>query len=58
MPFLSDLPFLGAFFRGNASVKSREELVIVVTPHIIKDGQETPEEQIYDLQRLTTNGNG
>ena len=48
MPFLSDLPFIGVFFRGNASNKSREELVIMVTPHIIKDGQST-EEEIYDL---------
>ncbi len=48
MPILSDLPFIGAFFRGNASRKTREELVIMVTPHIIKDGQST-EEQIYDL---------
>lgn len=48
MPFLSDLPFVGVFFRGNSSNKEREELVIVVTPHIVKDEQNT-EEQIYDL---------
>ena len=48
MPILSDLPFIGVFFRDNATRKSREELVIMVTPHIIKDGQST-EEQIYDL---------
>ena len=30
-------------------MKSREELVIVVTPHIVKDGQDIPEDQIYDL---------
>ena len=49
MPLLSDLPFIGAFFRGSNSTKSREELVIVVTPHIVKDGQDIPEDQIYDL---------
>ena len=49
MPLLSDLPFVGAFFRGSNSTKSREELVIVVTPHIVKDGQDIPEDQIYDL---------
>lgn len=48
MPVLSDLPFIGVFFRANSSNKAREELVIVVTPHIVKDGQDT-EEQIYDL---------
>ena len=49
MPLLSDLPFIGAFFRGNSSNKSREELVIVVTPHIVKDNSEPIDEQIYDL---------
>ena len=48
MPVLSDLPFIGAFFRGNGSTKKREELVIVVTPHIIKD-TDTPDSNIYDL---------
>ncbi len=49
MPLLSDLPLIGAFFRGNSSNKSREELVIVVTPHIVKDNSEPIDEQIYDL---------
>ena len=39
MPILSDLPFIGPFFRGNTNNKSREELVIVVTPHIVKEGE-------------------
>jgi len=49
MPFLSDLPFIGTFFRSNGTNKSREELVIVVTPHIIKDGDEAINDKIYDL---------
>lgn len=49
MPFLSDLPFIGVFFRGNDSTKSREELVIVVTPHIVRDGQDSFDNKIYDL---------
>ena len=48
MPLLSDLPFIGSFFRTSNSNKTREELVIVVTPHIVKDGQDIAEE-IYDL---------
>ena len=48
MPILSDLPFIGVFFRTNNNNKSREELVIMVTPHIVKDGQDIAEE-IYDL---------
>ena len=49
MPFLSDLPFVGVFFRGNTTNKSRQELVIVVTPHIVKDGDEALNDKIYDL---------
>ena len=49
MPLISDLPFIGAFFRNNTTSKTREELVIVVTPHIIKDGDEPTSDQIYDL---------
>jgi len=48
-PLLGDLPLLGAFFRSTQSTRARSEIVIVVTPHIIKDGEETTEEQIYDL---------
>ena len=47
MPLLSDLPLIGPFFRGNSSSKAREELVIVVTPHIVTDNQ--------DVQGGTTN---
>ncbi|MBQ8475804.1 hypothetical protein IJ531_01965, partial [bacterium] len=48
MPILSDLPFIGSFFRGNSNQKAREELVIVVTPHIIKDN-ENVDSNVYDL---------
>ena len=48
MPFLSDLPFVGVFFRGNTNSKKREELVIVVTPHIIKD-DDAPTDNTYNL---------
>ena len=50
MPILSDLPFVGAFFRNNINTKSREEMVIVVTPHIIKDNEEIAQnDKVYDL---------
>lgn len=38
IPFLSDLPILGAMFRAASSNNdTRSELVILVTPHIIKE---------------------
>ncbi len=50
MPLLSDLPFIGAFFRNSLNTKSREEMVIVVTPHIIKDTDElSKNDKVYDL---------
>ena len=48
MPILSDLPFIGAFFRGNVTEKSREELVILITPHIVKDHEDS-NNKVYDL---------
>ncbi len=49
MPLLSDLPFIGSFFRNSSNNKSREEMVIVVTPHIIKENAAAQNEKVYDL---------
>jgi len=41
-PFLGDLPIIGALFRSNSFRRSETELVIVVTPYLVKpvaDGQ-------------------
>lgn len=35
IPFLGDLPFAGALFRSTVDVTLREELVILLTPHIV-----------------------
>ncbi len=49
MPLLSDLPFIGSFFRNSSNNKSREEMVIVVTPHIIKENAAAQNEKVYEL---------
>ncbi len=36
LPFLSDLPIIGALFRSDSFLKQETELVIVVTPYIVK----------------------
>lgn len=36
IPFLGDLPILGALFRSKEFRKSETELVIVVTPHLVR----------------------
>lgn len=37
VPFLGDIPLLGALFRQNSRVDSKNELLIFVTPKILKD---------------------
>jgi pilus assembly protein CpaC len=35
-PILSDLPILGALFRSNAWRRNETELVIIITPYLVK----------------------
>ncbi|MBU1888416.1 MAG: hypothetical protein KKB46_04395 [Candidatus Omnitrophica bacterium] len=37
VPFLGDLPFIGAAFRYKTSDKDDKELIIFITPHIVKE---------------------
>ncbi len=37
VPILGDIPFLGSFFRSTAAQKRKSELIILVTPRILKD---------------------
>lgn len=39
VPLLGDLPLVGNLFKNSQSSSSRNELIIVVTPHIIADGE-------------------
>jgi len=40
VPLLGYIPIFGAFFRSNKSVSIHEELIIIVTPHILKTDTE------------------
>lgn len=40
IPVLGDLPGVGLFFRNSASSKEKQELVIMLTPKIIKDSED------------------
>lgn len=42
IPFLGDVPLVGKLFQNGDTEYQRNELVIVVTPHIIKPGHEIP----------------
>ena len=39
VPFLGDLPLIGSLFRSSSSTKTKSELVIMITPKIINDGE-------------------
>lgn len=41
IPFLGDLPFIGAAFRSTSTSRAKSELVIMITPKIINDGEGT-----------------
>ena len=38
-PFLGNIPFAGALFRNQHDTTSREEIIILLTPHVIKDDE-------------------
>ena len=40
VPFLGDIPFIGALFRSSSVDKTKSELVIMLTPHILRDDEE------------------
>ncbi len=41
MPILGDLPLLGAFFRSSTDQNEKSNLVLVLTPHIMRDDADT-----------------
>lgn len=49
IPFLGDLPFIGAIFRSTNLERSKEELVIMITPQIVVDTEDASEITDLDL---------
>ncbi len=49
LPVLGDLPLIGVFFRSSTNTKSKEELVIMVTPHIVYSEEQAKEIKAMDL---------
>jgi len=45
VPLLGDIPFLGALFRGTSDLTQREEVIILLTTHIIDEPEETGGDQ-------------
>lgn len=39
VPLLGDIPYLGALFRSNEQVKKKTELVILISPRVVRSGE-------------------
>ncbi len=54
IPLLGDLPLIGAAFRGTNDKSVRQEVIIILTPHIIKDTAELADAtEIKDVKLIT-----
>ena len=49
IPFLGDLPFIGMIFRSTGTQRTKEEMVIMITPQIIVDTEDASEITDLDL---------
>ncbi len=51
VPVLGDLPLIGALFRGKTDRTSREEVIIILTPHIVTESSQThPDKRLEDIE--------
>jgi len=49
VPVLGDIPIAGVLFRGTKDTVKREEVIIMLTPHIVKEAADTnPEKRMRD----------
>ena len=45
IPFLGDIPYVGALFRSTNVNKTKSEMIIMITPKIITDNEDAISEQ-------------
>lgn len=52
VPLLGNIPFVGVLFRGTKDTVIREEVIVLLTPHIVTESAQThPEERADDVRR-------
>ncbi len=52
VPLLGDLPLVGALFRGTEDVTGRQEVIVLLTPHIVNEPADTGgKARAEDIQR-------
>jgi len=52
VPFLGDIPFIGEIFRNRQRNRSRDEVVFLITPHLVVDGAPANAEPPAGLRSL------
>jgi MSHA type pilus biogenesis protein MshL len=52
IPVLGDIPLVGKLFTGTFRFKQKKELVIFVTPHIVREGMERPIPYVPDVLQM------
>lgn len=53
VPLLGDIPLLGIFFRNKAKIAVKREIVVFITPHILKNEKELMPESNYRNQAIS-----
>jgi type II secretory pathway component GspD/PulD (secretin) len=53
VPFLGDIPFLGALFRSSHNVQNRKELLIILTPQLLLDSRDARRISTAELRNST-----
>lgn len=51
IPLLGNLPWIGAIFRNRAAQQLREEIIVLITPHIIRD-EEAAQQALAATERF------
>jgi len=52
IPILGDLPLIGVFFRGTNDTVTRQEVIVLLTPHIIEKPEDANSDaRVDDVQR-------
>jgi type IV pilus assembly protein PilQ len=55
VPFFGDLPLIGPLFRGVSDTSKRQEVIVLLTPHIIEEPEQTDgEARAADISRKRT----
>jgi len=56
IPILGDIPLLGQLFRGTSNSLRRQEVIVLLTPHIIREPSQTEgSKRMEDVRRLAYN---